>query len=45
VTEYNTYRQSFPPLLIANATGHTVDRELLNFDAEPINEVPKVSFN
>lgn len=45
VTEYNTYRQTFPPLLIANATGHTVDRELLNFDAEPIAQVPKVSFN
>lgn len=45
VTEYNTYRQTFPPLLIANATGHTVDRELLNFGDEPIAQVPKVSFS
>ncbi len=44
VTEYNTYRQTFPPLLIANATGHTVDRELLNFGDEPIAQAPKVSF-
>lgn len=45
VTQYNTYRQTFPPLLIANATGHTVDRELLNFGDEPIAEAPKVSFS
>jgi len=45
VTTYNTYRQTFPPLLIANATGHTSDRELLDFGAEPINEAPKVSFS
>ncbi len=44
VTEYNTYRQTFPPLLIANATGHTIDRELLNFGDEPIAQVPKVAF-
>ncbi len=44
VTQYNTYRQTFPPLLIANATGHTVDRELLNFGDEPIAQAPKVSF-
>lgn len=44
VTEYNTYRQSFPPLIIAGATGHTFDRELLDFGSEPIAEAPKVSF-
>jgi LemA protein len=45
VTEYNTYRQSFPQLLIANATGHTSDRDLLEFDSEAIAEAPKVSFS
>jgi len=45
VTEYNTYRQSFPPLLIAGATGHSVDRELLDFGDEPIAQAPKVSFS
>lgn len=44
VTEYNTYRQTFPPLLVANATGHTVDRQLLDFGDEPIAEAPKVTF-
>jgi len=45
VTEYNTYRQTFPPLLIANATGHSTDRELLDFGDEPIAQAPKVSFS
>ena len=45
VTEYNTYRQSFPQLLIAGATGHTSDRDLLEFDSEAIAEAPKVSFS
>jgi LemA protein len=44
VTEYNTYRQTFPPLLIAGVTGHSEDRELLDFGTEPIAEAPKVSF-
>lgn len=44
VTAYNTYRQTFPPLLIANVTGHTSDRDLLEFDSEAIAEAPKVSF-
>jgi LemA protein len=45
VTEYNTYRQSFPPLLVAGFTGHTQDRDLLEFDSEAIAEAPKVSFS
>lgn len=45
VTEYNTYRQSFPPLLVANFTGHNQDRDLLEFDSEAIAEAPKVSFS
>ncbi len=44
VTEYNTYRQTFPPLLVANFTGHNTDRELLEFDSQAIAEAPKVSF-
>ncbi|MFM2000606.1 MAG: hypothetical protein RI963_32 [Planctomycetota bacterium] len=44
VTEYNTYRQTFPPLVIAGMTGHTTDRDLLEFDSAAIAEVPKVSF-
>jgi LemA protein len=44
VTEYNTYRQTFPPLLVANFTGHSQDRDLLEFDSEAIAQVPKVSF-
>jgi len=44
VTEYNTYRQTFPPVLFANAFGHTRDRELLRFEEENLNEAPKVSF-
>ncbi len=46
VTEYNTYRQSFPPVLFANLFGHSTDAELLEFaDSEQIQEAPKVSFN
>ena len=44
VTAYNTYRQTFPPLLIAGVTGHTVNRDLLEFDSAVIAEAPKVSF-
>jgi LemA protein len=45
VTEYNTYRQSFPPVFFANMFGHAEDAELLEFaDREAIAEAPKVSF-
>jgi len=44
VTSYNTYRQSFPQLLVAGMTGHTTDRDLLEFDSEAIAAAPKVSF-
>lgn len=45
VTAYNSYRQSFPNVLIANWLGHTQDGSLLEFaDAEAIQEAPKVSF-
>ena len=45
VTEYNSYRQSFPPVIFANMFGHSTDAELLEFaDSEQIQEAPKVSF-
>ncbi|WP_415893672.1 LemA family protein [Neptuniibacter sp. PT8_73] len=45
VTEYNTYRQSFPPVFFANMFGHSQDATLLEFDdSEQIQAAPKVSF-
>ena len=45
VTEYNTYRASFPPILFANMFGHPTDAELLEFeDSAEIQAAPKVSF-
>ncbi|MDH3643740.1 MAG: LemA family protein [Gammaproteobacteria bacterium] len=46
VTDYNTYRQTFPPVLFASMFGHTSDAALLEFeDSEAMQEAPKVSFN
>ncbi|MCI0492973.1 MAG: LemA family protein [Planctomycetes bacterium] len=45
VTNYNIYRQSFPPTLFANFFGHSQDAELLDFDDAQIAEPPKVSFS
>lgn len=44
VTEYNTYKQTFPPIFFAGLLGHGTDAELLDFDDAKINEAPKVSF-
>lgn len=44
VTAYNTYRQTFPPVIFANLFGHASDAELLEFDSAAIAEAPKVSF-
>jgi LemA protein len=45
VTEYNTYKQTFPPVMLANKFGHSADASLLEFeDSEAIQEAPKVSF-
>ena len=44
VTSYNTYRETFPPIVIAGLVGHGQNAELLNFDSEKIAEAPKVSF-
>jgi LemA protein len=44
-THYNTYRQSFPPLLFASVFGHGADISLLEFeDKQQIQQAPKVSF-
>lgn len=45
VMAYNTYRQSFPPIMFAVAFGHPSDASLLEFeDSAQIQEAPKVSF-
>ena len=45
VMNYNTYRQSFPQIVLAPALGHNNDAELLEFsDNEAIQEAPSVSF-
>jgi len=44
VMQYNTYRQSFPPVIFAGMFGHGEDAELLEFDSKQIAEAPKVSF-
>src|SRR6195256_1787861 len=45
VTSYNTYKQTFPPVLIAGIVGHGQNAELLQFeDSAKIAEAPKVSF-
>lgn len=44
-TEYNIYKQSFPPNLFAPMFGHSKDATLLEFeDSAAIQEAPKVSF-
>lgn len=45
VTEYNSYRQSFPPVFFAGFFGHSQDAKLLEFaDSAAIQAGPKVSF-
>lgn len=44
VTQYNTYRQTFPPVFFAGMFGHGKDATLLEFDSAAIAEPPKVSF-
>ncbi|MHA7817599.1 MAG: LemA family protein [Pseudohaliea sp.] len=45
VMAYNTYRQSFPPVVLAATFGHPSDAELLEFDDSPqIQAAPRVSF-
>lgn len=45
VMAYNTYRQSFPPVVFAGIFGHGSDASLLEFeDSAEIQQAPKVSF-
>jgi LemA protein len=45
VMEYNTYKQTFPPVFFAARFGHASDAGLLEFeDSEAIQAAPKVSF-
>ena len=45
VTEYNSYRQSFPTVMLAASFGHASDAKLLEFaDSAEIQAAPKVSF-
>ena len=44
VTQYNTYKQTFPPAIFAGMFGHSQDATLLAFDSVAIAEPPKVSF-
>ncbi len=45
IMSYNTYRQSFPQIVLAGAFGHPTDAELLEFaDSAAIQEAPSVSF-
>jgi len=46
VMNYNTYRQSFPPILLAGLFGHRSDAALLEFaDSAVIQAAPSVSFS
>lgn len=45
VMEYNTYKQTFPPVFFAAAFGHAEDAKALEFaDSAEIQAAPKVSF-
>ncbi len=45
VMQYNTYRQSFPPVVFAGMFGHPTDATLLEFeDSAQMQAAPKVSF-
>lgn len=45
VTEYNTYKQTFPPVILANTFGHREDASLLVFaDSAEIQAAPKIQF-
>ena len=45
VMAYNTYKQSFPQVVLAATFGHGPDATLLEFeDSQQIQSAPKVSF-
>lgn len=43
-TAYNTYRQTFPPIVFASLFGHSANAALLDFDDADLESAPKVSF-
>lgn len=45
VTAYNTYKQTFPPVVVAKSFGHAEDAKLLEFaDSAEIQAAPKIQF-
>ena len=45
VMVYNTFKQTFPPVVLASMFGHAQDATLLQFkDSEAIQDAPEVSF-
>lgn len=45
VMSYNTYKQTFPPVMFAGTFGHTANASLLEFeDSEEMQQAPKISF-
>ena len=45
VTDYNTYKQTFPAVVLANVFGHVNDATLLEYeDREAMQAAPQVSF-
>jgi len=45
VTDYNTYKQTFPAVVLANVFGHINDATLLEYeDREAMQAAPQVSF-
>lgn len=45
VTAYNTYKQEFPPVVVAPAFGHAKDAPMLEFeDSQAMQAAPNVSF-
>ena len=44
VTQYNTYKQTFPTTVFAGMFGHGNDAAMLEFDSQQIAAAPKVSF-
>jgi LemA protein len=44
VTQYNTYKQTFPTVGLAGMFGHGNDAAMLEFDSQQIAAAPQVSF-
>jgi LemA protein len=45
IMAYNTYRQSFPNVVVANLVGHGTNAELLEFaDSAEIQAAPAIKF-